>query len=63
MEMVKVGLLILISIVGGYIVFRVLAMAIFKSWFDVKNQHRKELDDESDKDVRGDGGNCEDSRS
>mgnify|MGYP006445859917 CR=1 FL=1 len=36
MEVLKYGLLIIISMILCYVAFRLIATAIFKSWFDVK---------------------------
>ena len=41
MEILKYILLTFAVFFGGYILFRVMSMAIFKSWFDVKNQIRE----------------------
>ncbi len=41
MEILKYILIAIVIIVGGYTIFRVLSMAIFKSWFDAKKQNRE----------------------
>lgn len=45
MEILKYVLLTFVALFGGYILFRVLSMAIFKSWFDIKNQNNERKDD------------------
>ena len=45
MEILKYVLLTFVALFGGYILFRVLSMAIFKSWFDIKNQSNERKDD------------------
>lgn len=42
MNILEIILLSIGAILGIYILFRVLTIAIFKSWFDVKNQNNKE---------------------
>lgn len=34
----------ILCLVGGYILFRVISMAIFKSWIDAKTKERREDD-------------------
>jgi len=41
MDILKYGLLIIVILVLGYVLFRVLSMAIFKSWFDVKKSEER----------------------
>jgi hypothetical protein len=44
MEFLKYGLITVGSLIIGYITFRVVAMAIFKSWFEVKKSEERRND-------------------
>lgn len=41
MDILKYGLLIIVTLVLCYVLFRVLSMAVFKSWFDVKKSEER----------------------
>jgi uncharacterized membrane protein YuzA (DUF378 family) len=43
--MIEYILIGIAGVVGGYILFRVLSFAVFKSWFDAKLQNKKRRDD------------------
>jgi len=49
MEVLKYGLFIILSIVFGYVAFRLISMAIFKSWFDVKKSEERRSTHENHK--------------
>jgi hypothetical protein len=49
MEILKYVLLTFVALFGGYILFRVISIAIFKSWFDVKNQSRERKDEDDNR--------------
>ena len=36
-----------LCLVGGYILFRVFSMAVFKSWIDAKTKERREDNDDN----------------
>jgi hypothetical protein len=54
MDILKSCLIILVSGVLGYIAFRLIALAIFKSWFDVKKSEERRNTHENNKSDRRD---------
>ena len=52
MEFLTYTMCIIGGLIGAYILFRIVAMAIFKSWFDAKFQNKtKEKEDGNNENV------------
>ena len=52
MEFLTYAMIIIGGLIGAYILFRIVSMAIFKSWFDVKFQNKtKEKDNGNNENV------------
>jgi len=52
MEFLTYLMIVIGGLIGAYLLFRVVSMAIFKSWFDVKFQNKtKEKENGNHKDV------------
>lgn len=49
MDVLKYVMIGVACIAGGYILFRLLSIAIFTSWFDVKKQKERRNDNGSNK--------------